>query len=163
LNRLSKISFRCLIYLLWILIIAVVLIGKIIMIITQFNKIQFKICLNKLRVFLKISTSLNTKLAAKTHLAVGEFSLVKKKNKKFFLKWNEGALISVAFKRDGQHFGPEKTEEKYNASKKVLFHIKWEALNDNSDNNDNKIHLQINKLYDIATCFVICCRSLYDT
>ena len=50
----------------------------IVIIITQYNKFQLKICFNKVIGFLKKSTSLNTRLAAKTHLTVGEFLLVAK-------------------------------------------------------------------------------------
>ena len=99
-----------------------------IIIITQYSKFQFKICFNKVTGFLKESTSLNTRFAAKTHLAVGEFLLVAR-NKEWFLKLHKGTLIPVASKRDGQHFRPEKTEDKNNASKKVFCHMKCEALN----------------------------------
>ena len=51
----------------------------IIIIITQYSKFQFKICFNKKVIgFLKKSASLNTRLAAKTHLAVREFLLIVK-------------------------------------------------------------------------------------
>jgi hypothetical protein len=60
---------------------------KIIMviIINQYSKFHFKICVNKIIGFLKNSTSLNTRFVAKTHLAVREFLLVAKK-KEWFLK-----------------------------------------------------------------------------
>jgi hypothetical protein len=47
-------------------------------IITQHSKFQFKVCFNKVTGFLKKSTSLNVRLAAKMHLAVGESLLVAK-------------------------------------------------------------------------------------
>ena len=50
----------------------------VIIIKTQYGKFQFKMCFNKVTGFLKKSTSLNTRFAAKTHLAVGEFLLVAK-------------------------------------------------------------------------------------
>ena len=78
----------------------------VIIIITQYIKFQFKLCFNKVIGFLKKSTSLNTRFAAKTHLAVGEFLLVAK-NKECFLKLHKGTLIPVAAKRDGRHFRPE--------------------------------------------------------
>ena len=84
----------------------VIIIIIIIIIITQYSKFQFKICFNKVLGFLKKSTSLNTRFAAKTHLIVGQFLLVAK-NKEWFLKLHKGTLIPVAFKRDGQHFRPE--------------------------------------------------------
>jgi hypothetical protein len=62
-------------------------------------------CFNKVIGFLKKSTSLNTRFAAKRHLAVGEFLLVAK-NKEWFLKLHKGTLIPVASSRDGQHFKP---------------------------------------------------------
>jgi hypothetical protein len=83
----------------------------IIIIITQYNKFQFKICFNEVIGILQKSTSLNTRLAAKTHLAVRKF-LVVAKNKEWFLKLYKGTQIPVASKRDGQHFRSEKTEEK---------------------------------------------------
>jgi hypothetical protein len=49
-----------------------------VIIITQYSKLQIKICFNKVIGFLKKSTSLNTRLAAKTHLAIGEFLLAAK-------------------------------------------------------------------------------------
>jgi hypothetical protein len=73
---------------------------------TQYSKFQFKICFNEVIGVLMKSTSLNSRLAAKTHLAVGEFLLVPE-NKELFLKLRKGALIPVACKRDGQHFRPE--------------------------------------------------------
>ena len=63
--------FTDLCYLLCTLIIAII-------IITQYSKFQFKICSNKVIGILKKSTSLNTRLGAKTHLPVGEFLLVAK-------------------------------------------------------------------------------------
>ena len=66
-------------------------------IITQYSKFQFKICFNELKGFLKKSTSLNTRLAAETHLAVGEFLLVAK-NTEWFIKLHKGTLIPVASK-----------------------------------------------------------------
>jgi hypothetical protein len=47
------------------------------MMINQYSKFQFKICFNKVIGFLKKSTSLNTRFAAK-YLAVGEFLLAAK-------------------------------------------------------------------------------------
>jgi hypothetical protein len=75
-------------------------------VITQYNKFQFKICINKVIGFLKKSTSLNTRVVAITRLAVGEFLLVAK-NKEWFLKLHKGTPIPVACNRDGQHFRPE--------------------------------------------------------
>jgi hypothetical protein len=72
----------------------------VIIIITQYSKFQFQIFFSKLIGFLKKSTSLNTRLAAKTHLAVGEFSLAAQ-NKEWFLKLYKGTLIPVACKRTG--------------------------------------------------------------
>jgi hypothetical protein len=108
------------------MIIIIILI--IIIVIIQYSKFQFKICFNEIIGFLNKSTPLNTRFAAKTHLAVGEFLLVAK-NKEWFLKLRKGTLIPVASKRDGQHFRPEKTEDKNNASKKVFCRMKCEALN----------------------------------
>ena len=85
----------------------------IIIIITQYNKFQFKICFNKVIGILKKSTSLNTRSAAKTHLAVRKFLLVAK-NKEWYLKLYKGTQIPVASKKDGQHFRSKKTEEKNN-------------------------------------------------
>ena len=107
---LPKISFTDLFYLLRILIMAIITIVIIMIIIiiitTQYNKFQFKICFNKVIEFLKKSTPLNTRLAAKTHFAVEEFLLVRK-NKEWLLKLHKGTLTLVASKRDGQHFRPE--------------------------------------------------------
>jgi hypothetical protein len=89
-----------------IIIIIMVIIIIITLIITQYSKFQFKICFNKVIGFLKKSTSLTTRLAAKTHLAVIEFLLVAK-NKEWFLKLHKGTLIPVACKKDGQHFRTE--------------------------------------------------------
>jgi hypothetical protein len=89
-----------------IIIIIIIIILIIIIIITQYSKFQFKICFNQVTGFLKISTFLNTRLAAKTHLAVEELILAAK-NKEWFLKLHKGTLIPVACKRDGQHFRPE--------------------------------------------------------
>jgi hypothetical protein len=86
-----------------IIIIVIIMVIIIIIIITQYSKFKFKICFNKLIEFLKKSTSLNTRLAAKTHLAVGEFSLVAK-NQEWFLKLYKGTLIPVACRRNGQQF-----------------------------------------------------------
>jgi hypothetical protein len=44
--------------------------------VTQYSKFQFKTCFNKVIGYPKKSTSLNTRLAAKTHLAVGEFLMM---------------------------------------------------------------------------------------
>jgi hypothetical protein len=49
-----------------------------VIIITQYSKFQFKICFNAVIGFLKKSASLNTRLAVKTHIEVGEFLLVAK-------------------------------------------------------------------------------------
>jgi hypothetical protein len=73
---------------------------------TQYSKFQFKIYFNKVTGFLKKSTSLNTRLAPKTHLAVRQFLLVAK-NKEWYLKLHKGTLIPVASKRDKHHFRPE--------------------------------------------------------
>jgi hypothetical protein len=75
-------------------------------IITLYNEIQYKICFSVVIGFIKKSTSLNTRFAAKMHLAVGEF-LLEAKDKEWFLKLHKGAVIPVASKRDGQHFRPE--------------------------------------------------------
>jgi hypothetical protein len=65
-----------------IVIMMMMIMMKIIIIITQYSQFQFKICFNKVTGFLKnSSTSLNTRLAAKTHLAVGEVLLVAKNKK----------------------------------------------------------------------------------
>jgi len=61
--------------------------------------------------FLKISTCFRTKLAADTHPADGEF-LQAAVNKEEFLKFRERTEMPILFKRDGQHFKPEKTEIK---------------------------------------------------
>jgi hypothetical protein len=42
---------------------------------------------------------------------------------------HKGTLIPIACKREGQHFGPEQTQDKNNAPKKVFCHIQYEALN----------------------------------
>ena len=76
------------------------------MMVTQYSRFQFKISFNKAIGFLKKSTSLNTMIAAKTHLPVGEFLLVAK-NKEWFQKLHKGTLISTACKREGQHIRPE--------------------------------------------------------
>ena len=89
------------------------------MVITQYSKFQFKICFDKVTGFLKKSVSLNTRFAAKTQLAIGEFLLVAK-NKKCFIKLHKCTLIPVAAKTDWQHFRPEQTEDKNTASQKVL-------------------------------------------
>jgi hypothetical protein len=111
LNRLPKICFTDLFYVLCTLIIATIMIVIVIMviIIIQYSKFQFKIYFNKVTGFVKKSTSLNTRLAAKTHLAVGEFLLVAK-NKEWFLKLYKGTLIPVESKRDGKHFRTEKNK-----------------------------------------------------
>jgi hypothetical protein len=89
------------------MITMIIIVIKItVIIVTQYSKFQFKICFNTVIGFLKKSTSLNTRLEAKTHLAVGEFLLVAK-NKEWFLKLHEGTLIPVASKRDVQHLRPE--------------------------------------------------------
>jgi hypothetical protein len=62
-----------------------IVIRIMVIIITQYSKLQFKTCFNKVIGFLKKPTSLNTRFAAKTHLAGGEFLLVVK-NKVWFLK-----------------------------------------------------------------------------
>jgi hypothetical protein len=67
-------------------------------IIIQYSKFQFRICFNKVMGFLKNSTSLNTRFAAKTHFAVRDFLLVAK-NKEWLLKLHKGTLIPVASKR----------------------------------------------------------------
>ena len=70
-----KNCFRDLFYLVCTLIIAIIIIVIIIIIIiiiTQYNTVQFKVCFNNVVGFLKISTSLNTRLTAKTHFAVRE-------------------------------------------------------------------------------------------
>jgi hypothetical protein len=89
-----------------IMMMMMMMIIIIIIIITQYSKFQFKISFNKEMGFLKKSTSLNTKLAAKTHLAVGVF-LLAAKIKKWFLKLYKCTLIPVACKRNGQRFRPE--------------------------------------------------------
>ena len=48
----------------------------VMIVITQYSKCQFKICFNKVIGFLKNSTLLTTRFAAKAHLAVGEFLLL---------------------------------------------------------------------------------------
>jgi hypothetical protein len=83
-----------------IAIIIIVIIIMVIIIITQYSEFQYKICFNKAIRFLKKSTSLNTRLAAKTHLAVGEVLLIAK-NKEWFLKLPIGTLIPVASKQTG--------------------------------------------------------------
>jgi hypothetical protein len=101
LNRFPKSCFTDLFYVLCTLIIAIIMIViVIIMIITQYSKFQFKICFNKIIGFIKKSTPLNTRFAAKTYLAVREFLLVAK-NGQWFLK-----LLKVS-KRDGQHLRPQ--------------------------------------------------------
>ena len=111
LNRLPKICFTDLFYVLCTLIIATIMIVIVIMviIITQYSKFQFKICFNKVIGFLNKSTSLNTRIAAKPHLAVAEFLQVGE-NKEWFLKLHKGTLIPVQSKRDGQHFRTEKNK-----------------------------------------------------
>ena len=109
LNRLPKICFTDIFYLLCTLITAKIMIVILIImitIITQCSKFQLKICFNKVIRFLKKSASRNTTFAAETHLAAGEFLLVAK-NKEWFLKLHKGTLIPVACKRDGQHFRSE--------------------------------------------------------
>jgi hypothetical protein len=66
----------------------------IVITITQYSKFQFKICFNKVIGFLKKSSSLNTRFAAKTYPTVGEFLLVAR-NKEWFLKLHKGTLIAV--------------------------------------------------------------------
>jgi hypothetical protein len=66
----------------------------VVVVVTQYSKFQFKICFNAVIGFLKKSASLNTRLGAKTHLAVGEFLLVAK-IKEWFLKLYKGNLIRV--------------------------------------------------------------------
>ena len=105
LNRLPKIYFTDLFYLLCTLITTIIII-VIMVIITLYSKFQFKICFDKVIEFLKKLTSLNTRLAAKTHLAVEEFLRIAK-NKEWCLKLHKGTLIPVASKRDGQYFRPE--------------------------------------------------------
>jgi hypothetical protein len=56
--------------------------------------------------FLRVSTSLHTRLTAETNLADGELLQVKE-NKKEFLKLRDRKGIPVIIKRDGQHFTPE--------------------------------------------------------
>jgi hypothetical protein len=92
-----KICFTKLFYLLCtlttaiIIIIIIIIIIMVIIIITYYSKFQFKICFNKIIGFLNKSASLNTKLAAKTHLAVGEFLLITK-NKKWLLRLHKGSV-----------------------------------------------------------------------
>jgi hypothetical protein len=108
---LPKLCFTDLFNLVCTLIIAIIIIIVIIImviIITQYSKFQLKICFNKAIRFLKKSTSLNTRLAAKTHLAVGEFLLIAK-NKEWFLKLHKGTVKPVVCKTDGQHFRPQET------------------------------------------------------
>jgi hypothetical protein len=85
----------------------IIIIIIIIITTTQYSKFQLKICFNKVTGFLKNKyTSLNTRFAAKTHLAVGEF-LLAAKNKEWFLKLHKGTLTPVEGKKGGQHFRPE--------------------------------------------------------
>jgi hypothetical protein len=77
-------------------VIIIIIIIIITIITTQYSKLQFKICFNKVIGFLKNSTSLNTGLAAKTHSALGEFS--SSKIKEWFLTLHTGTLIPVASK-----------------------------------------------------------------
>jgi hypothetical protein len=72
---------------------------------TQYSKFQFKICFNKVIGFLKKSTSLNIRFAAKTHLTVGEFLLVAK-NKQWLLKLHKHTLVWVVSKKDRQKTKP---------------------------------------------------------
>jgi len=60
--------------------------------------------------FLKIPTRPRTKLAADTRPADGEF-LQAAVNRQEFLKFRERAGMPTLFKRDGQHFKPEKKTE----------------------------------------------------
>jgi hypothetical protein len=62
-------------------------------------------------VFLKILTSLHTRLAAETHLADGELLQVAA-NRKEFLKLRGRSRMPVVSTREGQHFKPEETEIK---------------------------------------------------
>jgi hypothetical protein len=68
--------------------------------------VQRKISFQEVTGFLKISTSLHTRLAAVTHPAVGEFLHVAV-NRAEILTLREGTRIPVVSKRDGQHFKPE--------------------------------------------------------
>ena len=68
-------------YLLSTIIVLVVMVLTIIMVekVAQYSEFQFIISFNRVTGFLKKSASRNTRFAAKTHLAVGEISLVAKK------------------------------------------------------------------------------------
>jgi hypothetical protein len=61
--------------------------------------------------FVKISTTVHTRLAADTHLADREF-LRAAVNREEFLKLRGRTRISVISKRDGLHLEPEYTEIK---------------------------------------------------
>jgi hypothetical protein len=78
--------------------------------------VQLKICFKGVTGFLKIPEAFHTQLAAVTHRAVGEFLHVAA-NRQEFLTLREGTRIPVVFKGDGQHFRPEETEIKNEASK----------------------------------------------
>ena len=84
----------------------IIIIITTIIIITLYSKLKFKIRFDKIIGFLNKSTSLSTRLAAKTHFAVGEFLLIAK-NRVLCLKLHKGTLIPVACKRSGHHFKPE--------------------------------------------------------
>jgi hypothetical protein len=87
---------------------------------------QYEICLNNVIGFLKVPACLNTRLAAKTHHAVGEF-LLEAKNKEWFLTLQEGTLIPVASRRDRQHFRPEKQKKRTMHQNNVFYGIKQET------------------------------------
>ena len=58
-------------------------------------------CANEVRDFLKISTSLHTRLAAETHLAEKESLQVTVKNKDFLTYGGQNEILVIC-KRDGQ-------------------------------------------------------------
>jgi hypothetical protein len=76
----------------------------------QYNRFQLKIYFNNVIGLLKKSTSLNRRLAAKTHLVDEEFLLVAK-SKEWLLKLHKCTLLPVVSKIDGNILDRRKKKE----------------------------------------------------